>query len=853
MLVFLLLAFLSLVPFYPEDIDFYAGGLTGPTFPQNTLGMVGAYFGWFCLMTFGLAAYPLLVVATICCLRRLLWRHDLRPGNWAYYLCIPLSGLGFSFLLGIWPDAFQNLTTSLNISRFPGGVIGDFLCAGPNGLIYNLLSPKGCMIVGALILCLSFCVIWMNDWHDLFMQFWNVYSQNRKTAKSAVDETFQTMESAPMQADEFVQPPQGNAPVAQPAPMPQPEMRYAQNAQVGGVLNSRRGEASILRQQQFAQSINGTQRPTYDPVAVQPTRRQPELPVQPQRPTAQQPQRPVQPAAPRQLSANDGSNYVLPDPLAVYKPTEVAKQQSAIDQEIQENSEIIQNTLDAFNVDADVVNAIPGPQVTLYEIQMGHGIPLKTLNGHQDDLSSALCSRHLVRMLLPIPGKDRAGIEVPNRVREIVGAHELFASPSWQDTRMKIPLMLGKNVDGDVIMMDLAKAPHLLVAGATGTGKSVCMNLMIQSMLLHFSPTQLKLIMFDPKFLEFAPYSKIPHLLAPIINEPKEVGPALNWACVEMDRRYIVMKEVGVKNLAEFNSRPESPEPQYDENGELIPRQMPYLVIIIDELADIMAVAKKDVEGALARLAGKARAAGIHMIVATQRPSADVITGLIKSNFPYRIALQVTDQVNSRVILGTKGAEDLLGQGDMLMTQGGADMQRIQCGWVTNEEIAEVASICSSQAEQSFNESIMRAIANTPKNGENAEGGEAGGEYGGFDDDSDPNDNSTDTLVRKALAALETGKRPTISYLQRALRIGYNKSADLMQELEDRGYVGPQPISGLREIYWDNFPSRGGHYSDDADDMNNSNSASYSDDSSIPPSDETSTNPNLPNNDSISN
>lgn len=808
------MAFFALIPYFPEDIDYYAGGLTGPTFPHNRLGSAGVYFGWFCLMTFGVATYPLLVLSTICCLRRLLWRKELRPSGWAYYLSIPFAGMGFSLLFGLFPDLFQELTAKLNLSTLPGGIIGHFFCAPIDGIINKLLSTAGCCIISLSTIAVTLYVIWLNDWQDLFTLWSRTREERRRAEEAKEEEELRRAEEGMEHSSQQAQGYPGND-----AQQPAQPMQFNPNAALNGAVQfSRRGEDSINRRGRFVESINGEKRQTnnFDPVPQRTNLRQPELPLNrravgvamPPRPVQPQPQPPV---SPRPLDANDGTNYVLPDPLKVYKPTETAKQQDAIIQEIEENRNIIQSTLDAFNIDADVVNAIPGPQVTLYELQMGHGIPLKILNGRQEDLSSALRSKQLVRMLLPIPGKDRAGIEVPNRVREIVGAHELFESANWQTTKMKIPLMLGKNIDGDIIMMDLAKAPHLLVAGATGTGKSVCMNLMIQSMLLRYSPTQLNFIMFDPKFLEFAPYSKIPHLLAPIINEPKEVGPVLNWACVEMDRRYIVMKAVGVKNLAEFNSRPKSGEEQYDENGDLIPDKMPYLVIVIDELADIMAVAKKEVEVALARLAGKARAAGIHMIVATQRPSADVITGLIKSNFPYRIALQVTDLVNSRVILGTKGAEELLGMGDMLLSQGGADMQRIQCGWVTNEEIAEVAEICSSQAEQHFNESITRAIANA---GKGADGGEAGGGLDGFggDDDLDPNDNSMDTLVRKALSALETGKRPTISYLQRALRIGYNKSADLMQELEDRGYVGPQPISGLREIYWDNFPSRGGDF-----------------------------------------
>ena len=359
--------------------------------------------------------------------------------------------------------------------------------------------------------------------------------------------------------------------------------------------------------------------------------------------------------------------------------------------------------------------------------------------------------------------------------------------------------MLGRDINGKCVVIDLAKAPHLLVAGSTGSGKSGVMNLMIQSLLLHFAPDDLNLIMFDPKYLEFQPYSTLPHLISRIINEPKQVGLVLRWACNEMNLRYKLLGVARVKKLSEFNARPMDTPDMTDAEGNPLPRKLPYIVIFIDELADIMAVAKKEVENALQILAAKSRAAGIHMIVATQRPDAHVVTGTLKNNFPWRVALQVTDAISSNVVMGQKGAEALLGQGDMLF-KGDGEITRIQGGWVTNEEIASVVEACSSQRPQIFDASLELAL----KGDENLE---AGGSAGGGEGEAGGGDSGGDDLISRAVAVIKETKRPTISLMQRRLRIGYNKAADLIQDLQDLGYIGPEPVSGLREIYWDNLPA----------------------------------------------
>ena len=370
---------------------------------------------------------------------------------------------------------------------------------------------------------------------------------------------------------------------------------------------------------------------------------------------------------------------------------------------------------------------------------------------------------------------------------------------------MQIPLLLGKNISGKVVMLDLAKAPHLLIAGATGSGKSVCMNLLITSILYKFRPDELKLIMADPKVVEFLPYKTLPHLIVPVITEAEKVSLALRWAINEMERRYRVLGAVKVRNLSEFNSRKLPSETQYDEEGNAIPDKLPFIVIIIDEMADVMLHAQKEVEKSLALIVAKSRAVGIHTIIATQRPDVKVITGTIKANYPVRIAFQVSSQIDARTIMDNKGAESLLGRGDMLF-KGSGSVERIQGGWVDLPEVENIVNFISAFADQDFDESVFQALEApeaeaTDKSGRNGSGR---AQLSNSDDAM----SDEERLIQEAITVVLRDRRPTISYLQRSLKVGYNKAATLIDELQDRGIVGPQPSSGLREILVLTPPSR---------------------------------------------
>ena len=410
-----------------------------------------------------------------------------------------------------------------------------------------------------------------------------------------------------------------------------------------------------------------------------------------------------------------------------------------------------------------------------------------------------------VRVLAPIPGRPVVGVEVSNTKSEAVFMRSVMESEAWQKGKADIPIALGKDVSGKPVVVDLAKAPHLLVAGATGTGKSVCTNTLIMSLLFKFAPDDLKLIMVDPKIVEFEEYRNLPHLLAPLINDSAKVPVALRWVANEMDRRYGVMAKVHVKKLSEFNRRPPDPEPVYDADGVEIPPRMPYLVVVIDELADLMMTeAKKDVETNITRIAQKGRAAGIHIVVATQRPSTNIITGVIKANLPTRFCFQVRSGVDSRVVIDSVGAEKLLGKGDMLlMLPSSMNIERVQGAFVPDGDIRKIVEFVCGQAKPSFNAAVLTETAEDAADIDELDEEEP--------DDQDRADIAPlvkkylrpgdDDNIRKALEVAILDRKMSTSYLQRRLKIGYNRAAEIVDELEARQVVGPPSGSGnKREI-----------------------------------------------------
>ena len=498
--------------------------------------------------------------------------------------------------------------------------------------------------------------------------------------------------------------------------------------------------------------------------------------------------------------------YCLPELTLLTEPKKSAA--PAVSTEaLENNATLLESTLEDFGVRGEILNVRPGPVVTLYELEPAPGTKSSRVISLADDIArsmSAVSARVAV-----VQGRNAIGIELPNQKRETVYLRELLDSEDFEGSKHKLALGLGKTIGGEPVIVDLAKMPHLLVAGTTGSGKSVAINTMILSLLYRHSPAECRLIMVDPKMLELSVYDGIPHLLTPVVTDPKKAVVALKWAVREMEERYKKMSKVGVRNIDGFNTRVaeanekgeiitrtvqtgfdrETGEPIYeDEVMDLEP--LPYIVVIVDEMADLMMVAGKDIEGAIQRLAQMARAAGIHVILATQRPSVDVITGTIKANFPTRISFQVTSKIDSRTILGEMGAEQLLGQGDMLYMAGGGRITRVHGPFVSDGEVEKVVAHLKTQGRPSYLEAVTSE--------ESEEGAAAGGDTPVFDQ-GEFGSGSGD-LYDQAVAVVLRDKKASTSYIQRRLQIGYNRAASLMERMEKEGIVGPANHAGKREI-----------------------------------------------------
>jgi S-DNA-T family DNA segregation ATPase FtsK/SpoIIIE len=499
-----------------------------------------------------------------------------------------------------------------------------------------------------------------------------------------------------------------------------------------------------------------------------------------------------------------GDSYQLPSVDLLARAPEKGKQQ--IDRAgLERNARLLESVLEDFHVRGDIVEVRPGPVVTMYELEPASGIKASRVIQLADDIArnmSALSAR-----VATIPGRNVIGIELPNPKREAVSLSELVGSQAFEDQNMALPLILGKNIAGDPVIADLAPMPHLLVAGTTGSGKSVGLNCMILSLLYRYGPDDCKLILIDPKMLELSVYDDIPHLLAPVVTEPGKAIRALKWTVEQMEERYRMMANLGVRALPSFNAKvreakakgaklgrrvqtgydADTGQPLY-EVEQLEYEVLPQIVVVADELADLMMTAGKEVEFLIQRLAQKARAAGIHLIMATQRPSVDVITGVIKANLPTRISFQVTSKIDSRTILGEQGAEQLLGKGDMLYMPGGKQIMRVHGPFVSDEEVRAVAEHWRKQGSPEY----VQAVTEEPEDGGYLFDGQPTGE-----------DDAETQLYRKAIQIVAESQKASTSYLQRQLRVGYNSAARLIERMEKDGLVGQPDHVGRREVLID--------------------------------------------------
>ena len=506
------------------------------------------------------------------------------------------------------------------------------------------------------------------------------------------------------------------------------------------------------------------------------------------------------PALQETLDLVTPGEYQLPPLSALNQAPEPAERSADNDDALAQNARLLEAVLDDFGVRGEIVKVRPGPVVTLYELEPAPGTKSSRVISLANDIARSM-SALSVRVAL-IPGRSVIGIELPNARRETVYLRELLAAPEYESTSARLTLALGKSIGGGAVMADLTRMPHLLVAGTTGSGKSVAINTMILSLLYRLPPEQCRFIMIDPKMLELSVYDGIPHLLAPVVTDPTKAVVALKWTVREMENRYRAMSQLGVRNIAGFNKRLEEAqargeeltrrvqtgfdaeigEPQFEEQA-LASEPLPYIVVVVDEMADLMLVAGKEVEGAFQRLAQMARAAGIHLIMATQRPSVDVITGTIKANFPTRISFQVTSKIDSRTILGEQGAEQLLGQGDMLFMTTAGRIERVHGPLVSDAEVERVTDFLRQQGQPDYLEAVTEDDDPSPILGVTSGSGDG-----------------DDALYDQAVALVCRERRASTSFVQRHLQIGYNRAARIIERMESEGVVSRANHVGKREV-----------------------------------------------------
>ena len=730
-----LLMALALASYHPSDpaLNTASGG-----YPANLVGPPGAWFADIALTLFGPAVALMLPIGPILGMR--LWR-DAPLGHWVRMV----RGAAIGVALMASALAFVSGTSVLALPAGWGGVVGLSVSSAAHwGLSFigqptaELWSARAIGLVAAI----AGAIVWGKSIEiDLGERKWRLPRRNRTEALGY--DGFAEIDEDDDEPLTLTRKPVEPRAIAEPDPRPAPVIADRQNA----------------------------------PSQAKPKERQSSLDLR--------------------------DNFTLPS-LDLLTPSPPS-QGNVIDKAgLERNARLLENVLDDFHVKGSIIEVRPGPVVTMYELEPAPGIKASRVIALADDIArnmSAISARVAV-----IPGRNVIGIELPNARREAVSLHELVGSQTFEDQSAQLPIILGKNIAGDSVIADLAPMPHLLVAGTTGSGKSVGLNSMILSLLYKLTPNQCRMIMIDPKMLELSMYDDIPHLLSPVVTDPAKAVRALKWAVETMEDRYRQMSSVGVRSLAGFNDKvrgakakgqplgrkvqtgyhPDTGAPMYEEE-KLEYDVLPQIVVIVDELADLMMTAGKEVEFLIQRLAQKARAAGIHLIMATQRPSVDVITGVIKANLPTRISFHVTSKIDSRTILGEQGAEQLLGKGDMLYLPGGKGIVRVHGPFVTDDEVRLVADHWRSQGLPDY----ISSVTEEPEESFALEGSPTG------------EDSAEDQQYRQAIQLVCESQKASTSWLQRQLRIGYNSAARLIERMEKDGIVGRPDHVGRREVLRD--------------------------------------------------
>jgi S-DNA-T family DNA segregation ATPase FtsK/SpoIIIE len=816
---------------------------------QNWIGVIGARSAYAFFFVFGAAAYLLPVVLFFLSLGYLLSFLTYLQRRWLWSSVWVFSCMG---LLDLYGEHLSTLQQNLNAPS-PGGIIGQVM----NDVIFRHFGKVGATVVFLTVYTIS--LLYLTNFRlGLFIrECWEDYiakrelqrqqfrDKNIRLEEKALEKRAKELEkqAKKLQAqvsdnDDLAEEP-GAILGADLQPVPEPTVRdlsipQAKAARAKAKSESKNGnpfaareasdaveEGEVITAREIAaatkddilgkssndrESRNGEE--TDAEAAALSAAAAPPKPKF----TAKKP-KPITVA-----SAPIIGNYQVPSINLLHLPdTNVKPTESK--EELMANARLMQNTLAQFGIEVSLGDITKGPTITRYELHPAPGVRLEKITALTNNIAAALKAER-INVLAPVPGKSSVGVEVPNAVKTKVIMRDLLESEEWQNSKARIPLALGKDVYGHPIIADLAEMPHLLIAGSTGSGKSVCINSIIASLLYKFSPDQLRFVMIDPKVVELQQYNSLPHLVVPVVTDPKKVVLALRWVVNEMEKRYQIFAKVGVRNIKSFNDRPKNPPPAEKNQPELpltakketveansegfaveldeeivvpreddivVPEKLSYVVVIIDELADLMLVAPADVEMAIARITQMARAAGIHCIVATQRPSVDVITGVIKANIPARIAFQVAAKVDSRTILDAMGADKLLGKGDMLyLPPGSAKLNRAQGVLITDQEIQSIVDHIARQGKPSYEMEIHQQLSK-PVSTVN-------------EDDVCDEDES---LIEQCIDVIRSEQKASVSLMQRRLRLGYTRAARIMDELERRGIVGPGKGAEPRDILID--------------------------------------------------
>jgi S-DNA-T family DNA segregation ATPase FtsK/SpoIIIE len=790
------LLLLGLVSYTWKDIPWESRPYNSPT--VNYIGPVGAWAAWGVFKVFGLVGFLVpVVLATWGIL--MIWQSGERVWPRLLWMLGILSGV--CVLVDIQAEFWNGVAAErLNLSQMPGGLIGLFL---GRWLLVNYLGVVGAAIisVGVIVGGLFFvsqthpAELW-RALVDLWQRWQEVREERAASHRTAQEQAEREAKLLEREREKLERELEKERRLQE-----KEERRLQKEQEHKDREEARRKETEALRQKAEASAASRDQEEAARKEAFLKRLLEQKKAEEEKRATeeraAKQARLEAERAAKRAAEAASlpAPKWVLPS-TSLLQPIPEGVGMRIGGDEMEKTIQVIRNTLAEFGIEAEVTHVEQGPVVTRYELLPAAGVKLERIGALSNNLTLALKAES-IRVQAPIPGKGVVGIEVPNRNAALVVVRQLLESAVWATSKAALPLALGQDVGGHVLMADLAALPHMLIAGATGQGKTVCMNSILAGLLSTRTPDELRLILIDPKIVEFSGYNDLPHLLVPVITDAKKVVSGLRWAIQEMERRFKMFHRGGVRDIRGFNQRPKaeqpalfegeaSPEaPPPEEAEEALPDRLPYVVIIIDELADLMLTAQQDIEPQVQKLTQLARATGIHMIIATQRPTVDIITGTIKSNIPGRVAFKVAQKNDSRVILDQEGADKLVGKGDMLVLTGANKLIRAQGAWTKDEEIQAIVDHWKRQGKPRFESALQAKIEGK----------------GGVDLPDAPEED--EELIQQAVEVIRQTRRASTSSIQRRLRIGYTRAARLIDILEEKGMVGPPRGSEAREILFD--------------------------------------------------